>query len=147
MKIEGTKKNEKVEKSSSKPKLGSGSDGILFASLLSEDTSVNDASPVISTSPLDATNALFATQMAEDATARKARNLRALKKGENLLDRLEEIRVSLISGNISKENIIALGQALRAKRENDLDPKLCSILDEIELRVEVELAKLSLMSK
>lgn len=144
MKIEDSKSN-KVERASAKPKLGGDSDGSLFASILSAAEEVDNASSVISSNAIDSAGAIFATQVAEDATARRARNIRAAKKGESLLEKLERIRVAMVFGTISKDSIIALGQALREKREVDIDPELSKILDEIELRVEVELAKLSML--
>jgi hypothetical protein len=46
-------------------------------------------------------------------------------------------------GAIPKEKLIAMAQMVRSRRDNVPDPQLASLLDEIELRVEVELAKLS----
>ena len=42
-----------------------------------------------------------------------------------------------------KARLIELARMLREKREEGLDPELDEILNEIELRAEVELAKLS----
>ena len=38
--------------------------------------------------------------------------------------------------------VITLVRMVRSKREEGIDPRLSAILDEIELRAEVELAKL-----
>jgi hypothetical protein len=46
-------------------------------------------------------------------------------------------------GTIPMAKLEALAQLVRAKREQIDDPKLIEILDEIELRAAVELAKLS----
>lgn len=83
--------------------------------------------------------ALYALQEVPDATARRGR---ALRRGHDLLDRLEELRMALLSGSLSGERLQGLLQAVRSQRENVADPRLAAILDEVELRAAVELAKL-----
>lgn len=67
---------------------------------------------------------------------------RLIRHGEELLDRLEDIRVGLLTGTIPKAHLADLAHMVRAKRDHAADPNLAAILDEIELRAEVELAKL-----
>ena len=143
MKIEENKSS-KVSNVSAKRRIGSNPDGSLFASMISVADSIENTSPVMTVSNIEGPDTVVATQTIEDATARRARNLKAAKKGESLLDKLEKIRTALLCGTISNSSIIALSQALREKREPDIDPKLSTILDEVELRVEVELAKLEM---
>ncbi len=89
--------------------------------------------------PLANVQALLALQEVPDALqARK----RALKRSHDLLDRLDEIRHGLLLGTLSTDTLMALAHRLRERRPPDLDPQLSDILDEIELRVAVELAKL-----
>jgi hypothetical protein len=85
---------------------------------------------------------VLAVQESPDAAKGKAKQ-RARDRGIKILDFLEEIRVGLLMGAIPKERLEQLGQMVRAKREQIDDPKLTAILDEIELRAAVELAKLS----
>lgn len=68
---------------------------------------------------------------------------RLVRRGEELLDRLEEVRQGLLLGAIPKDRLSELARLVRSKREAGADPQLAAILDEIELRAEVELAKLS----
>ena len=82
---------------------------------------------------------LYALQEVPDATARRGR---ALRRGHDLLDRLEELRMALLSGALSGERLQGLLQAVRAQRETVADPRLAAVLDEVELRAAVELAKL-----
>jgi hypothetical protein len=86
--------------------------------------------------------ALIATQGVGDSLEREARR-RLVHYGETLLDKLEELRHGLLLGAIPKDKLIALAQLVRSRREAVPDPSLAALLDEIELRVEVELAKLS----
>ena len=86
--------------------------------------------------------ALLATQGVGDALEREARK-RMVDYGTDLLDKLEELRHGLLMGAIPKEKLIALAQMVRSRRDMPSDPHLSELLNEIELRVEVELAKLS----
>jgi hypothetical protein len=102
----------------------------------------DDAGGVEASAPLGAVDALLAAQMVGDATDREARR-RMAQRGEDILDRLEEIRHGLLLGTLSKERLAGLAQLVRNRRDNIGDPRLAAVLDEIELRAEVELAKLS----
>ena len=85
---------------------------------------------------------VLAVQETPDAAKGRAKQ-RARDRGMKMLDFLEEIRIGLLMGVIPKERLEQLAQMVRAKREQIDDPKLTAILDEIELRAAVELAKLS----
>jgi hypothetical protein len=64
------------------------------------------------------------------------------QRGEDLLDGLDEIRHGLLIGALPRERVVRLLAIVRSRREQLADPRLSAILDEIELRAEVELAKL-----
>ena len=81
-------------------------------------------------------------QAVDDSTERQARK-RLIRRGEDILDKLEEIRHGLLLGTVPKEKLMDLAQMVRERREACQDPRLAALLDEIELRAEVEIAKLS----
>jgi hypothetical protein len=121
-----------------------GSSGSGFASHLQNSTI--DASD--STHGIDAPQALSGIEsllavqsVDEDGQGRGKK--RMLQHGEEMLDRLEDIRRGLLLGTIPKSRLSQLAQMVRNKRDAGADPELSAILDEIELRAEVELAKLS----
>jgi hypothetical protein len=87
-------------------------------------------------------NTVLALQEAPDATRGRAKQ-RAKQRADMMLDHLDEIRLGLLMGTIPMARLEQLAQLVRAKREQVDDPKLLAILDEIELRAAVELAKLS----
>ena len=87
-------------------------------------------------------DSLLAIQSVGDATDRESRR-RLIRRGEELLDRLEDLRHGLLMGSVPVDKLVAMAQTVRARRENCADPQLAALLDEIELRAEVELAKLS----
>ncbi len=66
----------------------------------------------------------------------------ARARGEDVLQRLEQIRLGLLAGRIPEHQLNQLVQVLRGQRAQFNDPKLSEIIDEIELRAAVELAKL-----
>lgn len=102
-----------------------------------------DTAPAASLSgagPLGALNAMLSLQEVPDALDRRTR---ARRRGEQLLDLLERIRLALLAGMISAPQLADLAHMVRARREAIDDPRLAEILGEIELRAAVELAKYS----
>ncbi len=85
---------------------------------------------------------VLALQEAPDALQGRAKQ-RARERSQKMLDYLDEIRLGLLAGAIPVGRLEQLAQMVRAKREQVDDPKLHEIMDEIELRAAVELAKLS----
>lgn len=86
--------------------------------------------------PLDS---LLALQANEDATERKRRQA---KRGQDLLDGLDRLKVALLSGRISLSELDRIKSNLTARREATDDPRLDEVLAAIELRAAVEIAKL-----
>jgi len=95
-------------------------------------------SAIVSTGGL---GALFALQEMPDATARRRK---AMARATKLLDRLDDLQLGLIDGAIDQASLGDLAAAARSAREATDDPALQGVLDEIELRAAVELAKLSM---
>jgi hypothetical protein len=85
-------------------------------------------------------DALLAAQEMGDALDSQSR---ARKRGIDILDRLDELRHGLLMGSLSRRQIENLARLVRLQRESVSDPRLADILDQIELRAEVELAKYS----
>ena len=67
---------------------------------------------------------------------------KARERGEDILDRPDEIRHGLLVGSVNPKTPPRLLGRVRQQRETFTDPKLTEILEEIELRAAVELAKL-----
>jgi hypothetical protein len=99
--------------------------------------SVSSVGSTISTQSVDA---LLAIQGVPDATDGRA-NARARKWGNEALDQLEHIRTDLLLGAIPKGRLMNLARMVSERREHATDPYLNSLLDDIELRVRVEIAK------
>jgi len=86
---------------------------------------------------------LAAQSVAGEAPPDFKERQRRAQRGAELLDRLEEIRRGLLLGSIPKDRLGDLARMVREKRERGADPVVSRLLDEIELRAEVEIAKLS----
>jgi len=69
-------------------------------------------------------------------------NRRAFSWGEDMLDALDGVRTGLLLGIIPADKLEELAQSASDRKVQAEDPKLAAILDEIELRARVELAKL-----
>ena len=95
--------------------------------------------PVASAGPLAPVDALIALQEVHDDTTGRGR---AVVRGFSMLDLLDEIRHGLLTGSIPRDRLQALLEAVRNRGENFDDPRLAQLVDEIELRASVELAKL-----
>ncbi len=83
-------------------------------------------------------SSLMALQGVESATERRRR---AVRRGGGLLDRLDELKVALLSGEAGEAALERLGRSLREERPEDPDPALTGLLEQIDLRAAVELAK------
>ncbi len=99
------------------------------------------ARPAASAAParLASLDGLLALQEAPDATAGRSKGLR---RGADMLDLLDDIRLGLLSGALPEGRLRHLLAMLRGGPERPEDTRLAELLDEIELRAAVELAKL-----
>jgi hypothetical protein len=95
----------------------------------------------VAAAPLVGVGALFALQEVPDSTT--GRRKAAVARGDMLLDHLDETQLGLLEGTIDRRGLTALASAVRGARATTNDPALQGVLDEIELRAAVELAKLT----
>ncbi len=90
-------------------------------------------------SALMGVDALLALQ---DVGGPLERRRRSVRRAGRILDVLDEVKVALLDGELSAGQLDRLGRAIREERQATDDPALEAVLDEIEVRAEVELAKL-----
>ncbi len=98
------------------------------------------ASAVSGTAALSGIDVLMALQEVPDAMAKRKR---ALARGDKLLDRLDDLRRGMLLGHFSHDKLSELARMAGESAAEVDDPKLRDVLQEIELRAQVELAKLS----
>lgn len=83
-------------------------------------------------------SALMALQGVEDAVERRRR---AVRRGSGLLDRLDELKLALLSDQDGEGALSGLRRTLAESRPDDDHAPLNALLDQIDLRAAVELAK------
>src|SRR5471030_1504962 len=105
---------------------------------LSDATSTTETRAA--TAPKAAANidALLAMQGIEDPEERRKRSV---QRGKGALDVLDDLKIGLLSGNFDASTVTRLRDAAANLKSTSGDPGLDAVLSEIELRVEVELAK------
>lgn len=70
------------------------------------------------------------------------RRRRAVARGRTALDALDALKIGILSGELDASAVMRLKSSIPGLRDGSGDPILDVILAEIELRVEVELAKM-----
>ena len=83
-------------------------------------------------------SALMALQGVEDATERRRR---AIRRGSGLLDRLDDLKLAFLGGDDGGASLERLARLLAESRADGEDPGLTAVLDQIDTRAAVELAK------
>jgi hypothetical protein len=84
-------------------------------------------------------DALLALQGIEEDPVERRR--RSVARGKGALDVLDDLKIGLLSGNLNSSTVSRLRDAAANLKSSSGDPGLDVVLSEIELRVEVELAK------
>jgi len=85
-------------------------------------------------------DALIALQGVEDAPERRRH---AVKRGRLALDALDELKIGLLGGTLSPSTLTKLKSAAGFLKDGSGEANLDALLGEIELRVEVEIAKMA----
>ncbi|MAB14628.1 flagellar assembly protein FliX [Parvibaculum sp.] len=90
---------------------------------------------------IGAVDALLALQGAEAADDALGAPRRAMERAEDMLDILDQVKIDLLSGKMPVNRLTRLLGVVGRKRGHVADPNLQDVLDQIELRARVELAK------
>jgi hypothetical protein len=85
-------------------------------------------------------DALLAMQGVDDPLERRRRSV---QRGRGALDLLDDLKIAMLSGGSNPASVDRLRAAAADLKASSGDPGLDAVLSEIELRVEVELAKAS----
>lgn len=135
MKISNVGNNTSIAKKSSSKKSNESS----FASHLSESSDTSNTSSASEISATIPVNSLFALQEISNDTPSKQK---AISRGFDMVEYLDEIRVGLLTGEVPRSVLSNLDSLVKQWREADYDTDLEEIINEIELRAAVEIAKL-----
>ncbi|MDG1416653.1 MAG: flagellar assembly protein FliX [Maricaulis sp.] len=96
------------------------------------------ATSTASASAVQSVDAILALQSVGDFTEAKKR---ATSRAHNLLDVLDELKLALLEGGLPRNKLVALMNLLQDRRDDTNDASLEAVLDEVEIRAAVELAK------
>lgn len=129
--VKGPSKTNKKDKSSSSD--------TSFGDMVSKGTTQSAATTTAQSIAM--VDSLLAVQEAEDPTERKARR-RMHQRSSTLLDELDKIRMGMLNGSLTVGHMIDIADVVASHREKIADPALTAVMDEIDLRAQVELAKL-----
>jgi Class II flagellar assembly regulator len=99
------------------------------------------AQTVTGPGPIAAVETILTLQGFDDSTDGRSKGL---THGQDLLDMLDQVRDGLLAGAIPRATLNRLATAVSRRQESFVDPKLQQVLDEIDLRARVELAKLEM---
>lgn len=83
-------------------------------------------------------DALLALQAPDEPTERRRR---AMRRAGRVLDVLDEVKIAMLGGAPDAGALQRLAQAVRDQREQTDDSRLEGILDQVDARAAVELAK------
>ena len=96
------------------------------------------ATPMSGPASVGSVAALLALQEEDGPDERRRK---AIRRGSGLLDRLDAVKIALLDGGDGALALQALARAAAEERQGDPDPGLQDVLDHIETRAAVELAK------
>lgn len=113
--------------------------GANFADALSQAAAADGVDAPPATAPLSSVGALLGAQ---EVSADELRRRKYIRRGKITLDALEQLRDALLMGSLPLSTLTRLEQLVAEERAETSDPVLQAVLDEIELRAAVELAKL-----
>jgi hypothetical protein len=105
---------------------------------LPETSATTETRPAAAPKAVGNIDALLALQGVEDVAERRKR---AVRRGKSALDVLDDLKIGLLSGALDNTTVERLRGAATELKTLSGDPNLDRVLSEIELRVEVELAK------
>ena len=137
MKIEGPSKTQQTSKKGKSGKAGKtdGTFGAMVTDAASE-TSQNAA-----TQSIAKVDALLAVQGVENATERGARR-RMHIRADKILRQMDHLRLALLTGDLTLGQVVDIADVVAAHRENITDANMTAVLDEIDLRAQIEIAKM-----
>ena len=139
MRIDGTRRYGQIGSSSKT----SGRDGASSFDLSLGDTPA-ETHAAKSAAPLAGLDSLISLQFVDDVQQRRQRGF---KRGRSILDALDQIKVSLLAGRLPAAELSRLVHSVTGRERDSAVARLEGLLDEIELRARVELAKLKVHNR
>lgn len=117
-------------------------DGAQFAEALARAEAAGGAESVEATGQIASIAGVGALLGAQEVSEQEVRRRKSIKRAGLTLGALEQLRDALLFGTLPLSTLTRLETLVAEERLTNDDPALQQILDEIELRAAVELAKL-----
>ncbi len=136
MKISDISNTQKISSVSKKRSNNSGGDS--FDSLISDDIGTVATEPTTHTSPVSSMDSLLSAQFVDYDTKDEKKKI---EYGNQLLNELNNLKLQLLNGSTSPTSVKTILSAIKHHADSHIDPRLNDIIQEIELRAEVEIAK------
>ena len=137
MKIQGPSKSEGTAKSDKTKKKGKTDS--TFGDMVAGAS--QESSSTAATQSIGKLDALLSVQAAEDPTERAAKR-RMRDRGDKMLRQLDHLRLGILTGNLTIGQVLDVADVVASHREKINDPNLTAVLDEIDLRAQIEIAKM-----
>lgn len=115
------------------------SSGESFGSIMSDEAQPDGG--VNTTQSIAKIDSLLAVQSVEDPTEKAAKQ-RAKIRSHAVLHELDKVRMGMLNGSLTVGNMIDMADVVASHRDKITDPQLTGLMDEIDLRAQVELAKM-----
>ena len=136
MRISETRQIGATRKSSNKKRTNS-SDSVFSLNDPADSHPVSSGVQIGSVVPVGDISSLLVVQGTLDEPHRAG----AINQGFDTLDALDSLKIDVLSGGVSRHKLMHLAKLVEKQRSNLSDPELGHLLDHIELRARVELAK------
>lgn len=118
--------------------------GASFADMLSAAGETGGAEETAGASDVSATAAVGNMLALQEISEEDVQRRKLVQRGSNMLDTLDNLRRQILTGSIPPHTLRELSRQLSVERQSVSDPGLLSLIDDIELRAAVELAKLEM---
>jgi hypothetical protein len=103
-----------------------------------------DAAPAARSTGVSGVGSLDALIALQEVGGPLERRRKAVRRAGQILDVLDELKLGLLEGGVAPAMLDRLLNAVRLERGQADEPRLHELLDEIETRAAVELAKLEM---
>lgn len=139
MKVGGSKGPKSTSGTQKSSSASGGDSNVDFSQYITGGAS--QTTPISTTQNIAQLDALLAVQETEDPTQGAAKK-RVQIRADNILEKLDSIRIKMLSGDLTVGHMIDVADVVASHRDKIDDPALTAIIDEIDLRAQVELAKM-----
>jgi cell division protein ZapA (FtsZ GTPase activity inhibitor) len=112
-----------------------------FEPAMEEASEASAPAATARTTALGAVNSLDALLALQETLTPTERRRRAVRRASKILDALDALKLSMLGGETTDADLQSLQSAVKEARAETRDPALEELLEQIETRAAVELAK------